>query len=344
MNTQFFRRYGVVVVLVLVAILFAGCASAPYYSSMESPAAMPAYEMAASDESAADAGAAVEEMAALDGLPAVVGDQRKIVGTANIDLVVSDTDETVAAVTQMVAKAGGYVADTNFYRTSFGEKTALQGNMTLRVPAQSLDGMVGQLADLAVEVTSQSLTRDDVTDQYTDLSARLRNLEATEAELLELLSEVRAKPGAKPEDILAVHRNIMEIRGQIEQVKGRMVMLDNLTALSTIHLSLSPDTGALPIVEAKWRPDATVSNALRALVSSLQTLGDAAIWLTIYVLPVFLLLLLPVRALCRVRFSDDPAGSTSNGSTSGVNVCARKTRTRTKRTRTNYLWVSMASK
>ena len=110
----------------------------------------------------------------------------------------------------------------------------------------------------------------------------------------ELLSEVRAKPDAEPEDILAVHRNLMEIRGQIEQVQGRITMLDNLVALSTIHLSLRPDTSTLPIVEARWQPGATVSNALRSLVTSMQVLGDAAIWLAIYVLPIFLLLFLPL--------------------------------------------------
>ena len=254
MNTGVHRRFLVLIVFTMAAVFFTACASPASYSRMERSADAPAAEAVWVEESAAEA-AAPEEMAALDGLPAPAESPRKIVGTANIDLVVSDTDETVTAITQMVTKAGGYVADTNFYRTSFGEETALQGSMTLRVPAQSLDGMVKQLADHAVEVTSQSLTRDDVTDQYTDLDARLRNLQATEEELLQLLTEIRSKPGAKAEDILTVHRNIMEIRGQIEQVQGRMVMLDNLVALSTIHLSLRPDTSALPIVEAKWRAE-----------------------------------------------------------------------------------------
>ncbi len=293
MNNRIRHRFLVLIVFAMTAVFFTACASPASYSRMESSAVAPAAEAVWVEEAAVE-GEAPEEMAALDGLPAPAESPRKIVGTANIDLVVSDTDETVTAITQMVTNAGGYVADTNFYRTSFGEETALQGSMTLRVPAQSLDGMVEQLADHAVEVTSQSLTRDDVTDQYTDLDARLRNLQATEEELLQLLTEIRSKPGAKAEDILTVHRNIMEIRGQVEQVQGRMVMLDNLVSLSTIHLSLRPDTSALPIVETKWRPSATVSNALRSLVSSMQTLGDAAIWLTIYVLPVFLMLMLPV--------------------------------------------------
>ncbi|MCB9162154.1 MAG: DUF4349 domain-containing protein [Caldilineaceae bacterium] len=176
--------------------------------------------------------------------------------------------------------------------------------MTLRVPAAALDDVLAKLAALAVDVTSQSLTREDVTDQYTDLNAQLRNLEATEDELRTLLGEVRAKPGAKAEDILVVHRNLTEIRGQIEQVQGRKNMLDNLISLATIHLSLTPDVAEQPIVEARWRPGVTVSAALRALVGALQSLGNLAIWLALYVVPILALVLLPVIALIwiAVRF------------------------------------------
>lgn len=283
----------ILVTFALAMVLFSACsAPAPSQVAMES---MVSSDMAVSVADKAMAEEAMFEAAEAAGetFPDATA-QRKIIGTANIDLVVSDTDAAVMAITRLATEGGGYVADSSFYRTAFGDETALQGNMTLRVPALLLDDMLAQLAALAVDVTSQSLTRDDVTDQYTDLSARLRNLEATEGELRQLLSEVRAKPEANAEDILVVHRNLMDIRGQIEQVQGRITMLDNLAALSTIHLSLRPDVSALPIVEAKWQPGATVANALRSLVASMQALGDAAIWLTIYVLPIFLLLLLPV--------------------------------------------------
>lgn len=238
--------------------------------------------------------AAYEAAEAAVGLPAGAPIDRKIIGTAAIDLVVTDTAETADAVTAMVEAAGGYVADSNFYARSVGDKSMPAGSMTLRVPAAALDDTLAQLAALAVDVTAQSLTREDVTDQYTDLNAQLRNLEATENELRELLAEVRAKPDATPEDILAVHRHLTEIRGQIEQLQGRKNMLDNLIGLATIHLSLTPDAATLPIVEEGWRPGATVSAALRALVASLQNLGDLAIWLALYVLPVLALVLLPV--------------------------------------------------
>jgi hypothetical protein len=282
------RLYLTIVTLVTVlSLMLTACAPAG------APAAM---DMAV--ESAAPAPAMEYDMAeAAAEMPAGAPLDRKIIGTASIDLVVADTEVTISKVTQLAQGVGGYVANTNFYDYSVGEKSMPAGNMTLRVPAAELDNTLAKLTALAVDVTSQSLTREDVTNQYTDLNAQLRNLEATENELRELLSEVRAKPGAKPEDILAVHRNLTEIRGQIEQVQGRKNMLDNLISLATIHLSLTPDAAELPIVEDSWRPGATVSAALRALVGALQSLGNLAIWLALYVLPVLALVLLPVVAL-----------------------------------------------
>jgi hypothetical protein len=131
-----------------------------------------------------------------------------------------------------------------------------------------------------------------VTEEYTDLDARLRNLEATETELLELLTEVRERT-SKAEDVLAVHRELTSIRSQIEQLKGRMQYLEKMTAMATINVELIPDVLAKPIVVAGWRPTGTAANALRTLVKTLQFIVDAAIWIIIYVLPTLVVIAIP---------------------------------------------------
>lgn len=72
------------------------------------------------------------------------------------------------------------------------------------------------------------------------MTRTLRNLRATENEPRGMLTEVREKPNATPEDILAVDNRLTEIRGQIEQVQGRKNMLENLIGLSTIEVTLAP--------------------------------------------------------------------------------------------------------
>ena len=62
---------------------------------------------------------------------------------------------------------------------------------------------------------------------HEDVAVRLQ---ATERELLALLTNIREKSG-KAEDVLAVYRELTDIRGQIEQLQGRINYLDKATSL-----------------------------------------------------------------------------------------------------------------
>src|SRR5690606_10566082 len=79
----------------------------------------------------------------------------------------------------------------------------------------------------------------DVTAEYTDLQSSLRNLTAVEQQYLTLLSQAR-----EVDDILLVQDRLNGVRGQIEQVQGRIKLLDNLADLATVRVSLSPEAGA----------------------------------------------------------------------------------------------------
>jgi len=217
---------------------------------------------------------------------------RKVIARATMNLVVDDTEQVVAQIQQMMSTVGGYIANANLYKNEYGADTRLQGTLTLRIPADQLEPVMAQLEELAVDVNNKTINREDVTDQYSDVEAQLRNLEATEVELREMLAEVRAKPNAKPEDILTVYNHLNNIRGQIEQLQGQKNLLNNLVALSTLELTLLPNVVTLPVIEEGWQPTGVARDALRELVSTLQELGNVAIWLGIYLLPVFLILAL----------------------------------------------------
>lgn len=174
---------------------------------------------------------------------------------------------------------------------------SLRGAMTLRVPSDSLDEALDRMQALATGVSDLKLNRQDVTDRYSDLDARLRNLRATETELLALLTEVRARPNAKVEDILAVHRSLTQIREEIETLQGRKNLLDNRIEFSTVRVELIPDSVYRPIVEVPWSASEPVRNALRALVATLQGLLTALIWALLYLAPLLLVFLIPLAAL-----------------------------------------------
>jgi hypothetical protein len=214
---------------------------------------------------------------------------RMIIYDGYLSLEVADTAEAAEQIKGIATALGGYVTSTNLRRS--GER--LRGQITLRVPAEAFDQAMSQIKGLALTVKQDRTKTEDVTEQYTDLNARLKNLEATEVELRELLKTVRENTGSA-EDIMAVYRELSNVRGQIEQLKGKMQYLERLTALATITVYLTPRE---EIVRTGWNPGNTVEDALRTLVRASQGLADAAIWLVIVVVPILAVLLLPVLAL-----------------------------------------------
>ena len=275
------KRWSVWISLLLVAVLMAACA-APAVSKL----------------TGGEGGSAPAQPSKSDGTyvgpnPANTKDEdRMIVRTAALTLVVSDTEVSVTHIKSIASALGGYVVDTNLWR----DTGQLRGTVTVRVPAESLEDALSQFKGLAVKVDRESGNSQDVTEEYSDLSAQLRNLEATEQELLELLKTVREKTG-KAEDILAVYRELTQIRGQIEQLKGRMQYLERTSAMSSVAIELIPDVLAQPIAGAGWRPGEAVNGALRALLQTLRFVVEAAIWVVLYILPAAVVFLLPVVGL-----------------------------------------------
>lgn len=215
-------------------------------------------------------------------------EERMIIWTGDISLVVKDAEESMEGVEAIAKDLGGYVVNSS----SWYQEEQLRARLTIRVPAGEFDAAMASLKDLAIKVENRNVSTQDVTEEYTDLDARLRNLEATETELLELLTEVRERT-SKAEDVLAVHRELTNIRSQIEQLQGRMQYLEKMTAMATINVELIPDELAKPIVVAGWRPSGTAASALRSLVRTLQGIVEAAIWLIIYVLPTLVVIAAP---------------------------------------------------
>ena len=286
-------RRTVPVWLILLAWTCAACAAATEGMALSgsAPESAPAiaHEDADTQQPAADSEA----------------ETRRTVASANLSLVVANTETALAGIEQITSDLGGYVADVDLYKGMYinlsqgvsNGPESLRGAMTLRVPSDSLDEALDRMQALATGVNDLKLNRQDVTDRYSDLDARLRNLRATETELLALLTEVRARPNAKVEDILAVHRSLTQIREEIETLQGRKNLLDNRIEFSTVKVELIPDSIYRPIMEEPWSASGPVRNALRALVATLQGLLTALIWALLYLVPLLLVFLIPLAAL-----------------------------------------------
>ncbi|MBN1933735.1 MAG: DUF4349 domain-containing protein [Anaerolineae bacterium] len=213
---------------------------------------------------------------------------RKIIYNVYLNLIVEDTQATFDQIRQLTIDMGGFVADSNTWK----DGGQLRGTLTVRIPAGSLQDALSQFKGLALDIESERMDSQDVTEEYVDLEARLANLQRTEEELLELLA-TRSATG-KTSDILEVHREITSVRAQIEQIQGRMKYLNNLSALATVNITLTPDELLQPVVVAGWRPEGTAREAVRALLRTLQFFADVIIVFVIYILPVLIVIAIPI--------------------------------------------------
>ena len=155
--------------------------------------------------------------------------ERMIVRTGNVQLVVEDVLDAIDRITRLAENLEGYVVSSRSWRE--GER--LRGIIIIRVPADRFAEAMGSVSDMAVEVTSQSTSSKDVTEEYVDLSAKLKNLEATEQQLLRIMEKAE-----KVEDILAVQKELSRTREEIERTKGRMQYLERTSETSLIEVQL----------------------------------------------------------------------------------------------------------
>jgi hypothetical protein len=220
--------------------------------------------------------------------------ERKIIKTGEVSLEVASVGAAVGEVRAMAVAVGGYVG------ASSAEGEDDPATLTLRIPADRFEDALGRLRAMDGDVRAEATSEQDVTSSIVDLEARIRNLEASEAQYRRLVERAQ-----KVNDILAIQSRLDDVRGQIEQLKAQLEQLNGLAALSTLTVTLLPASTPVEDASEGWDPGATFDQALAALVSLGQGISDLLIWVAIVVLPIGLVgvigLLLAMRLAPAVR-------------------------------------------
>jgi hypothetical protein len=154
---------------------------------------------------------------------------RMVIRSAYLTIVVDDVSISLQQINNLAELYGGYVVNSNISE----DRNRLYAYISFRVDSARFDDTLQALHDLAADVKSETWTGQDVTEQYTDLSSRLRNLEASEAQLLELMNQAGTVT-----EILAVQRELTNTREDIELIKGQMQYLEQSAALASFTVTL----------------------------------------------------------------------------------------------------------
>ena len=150
--------------------------------------------------------------------------------------------------------------------------------LVVRVPAKGLKGFLEFLRSQAVKVSSENLLGTDVTDQYTDLDARMATLNKTKAKFEEILDKA-----VSVQDILTVQQQLISLQDQIDRVKGQMQYLEKNAEVAKLTIYLSTDEFSLPYTPATpFRPAVIFKEAVRSLVFTIRGLVSKVIWVVVY--------------------------------------------------------------
>jgi hypothetical protein len=153
--------------------------------------------------------------------------ERQVIRTGDLAVEVANFEDAAKALVRIAEGAGGFIAEST---TAQGDPP--RGTFVLRVPAAHFAPTLERIEALG-KVTERRVSGQDVTEEFVDLQARIRNLETHERQLLIFMERATRVP-----DLLAIEQELSRVRGEIEQSTGRLRFLANRVELAGIQVTL----------------------------------------------------------------------------------------------------------
>lgn len=209
-----------------------------------------------------------------NGIPTLVTNpSRNLILTANVAMKTQDPWATADKARAIATGLGGDILAMS--QTGQGEnRSAL---ITVRVPSDRFDEALRQLKLLDGEVLTSNVDAKDVTDQFTDLQARLVAKQAEEQRYLQLFPQAKTV-----DETLKIDAALSNVRVQIEQLQGQINLIKNRTEFSTITMAISPILTVPTETAGVWDPSKTFAKAIAALSVFFKLAADLAIWILVF--------------------------------------------------------------
>jgi hypothetical protein len=232
-----------------------------------------------------------ESEAAVDGSNVAAAQvERMVIQNADLAIIVADVDARTKVIGDMAESMGGFVVSSSTYQSYTNNGTLVpESTIIIRVPSEKLEDALKQIKADVVEVQSENRSGQDVTAEYVDLTSRLKNLEAAEAQL-----ETIMQGATETEDVVNVFNQLVYYREQIELVKGQMKYYEQAAALSAITVRIIAEETIEPIKIAGWEPKGVAREAVQNLIYFYQDFASFLINFVIYTLPVLITLAIPL--------------------------------------------------
>jgi hypothetical protein len=163
------------------------------------------------------------------------------IATLRLEVEPGGTPEAIGAVTVVAGSYGGFILHSE-------TAAADRATVTIRVPSRRFEAALAEVRDLG-DVERSVVSGEDVGEEFVDLEARLRNLQAEQAVMLRLFDEAATIP-----DTIRVQNEVSTVQLQIEQIRGRLRLLRDQTAFGTLTVTIV-ERGAeegVGVIQRSW--------------------------------------------------------------------------------------------
>ncbi|HLF83655.1 MAG TPA: DUF4349 domain-containing protein [Blastocatellia bacterium] len=207
--------------------------------------------------------------------------ERKIIRNGELTLETESPTDGLRKITAAAEAHGGFVVTSEFKQNNVaaGAKPSQSVTVVARVPASQFASAMEQIRTAGERVVSEKVTGQDVSEEYLDLEARLRNKKALEGQFLEIMKQAR-----KVEDALEVQSQLADVRTEIERLEGRRRFLENQAALSTITTTLQMPQPIIAATPSGF--GATIKRAFGDAVDTAVSIGLFVIQAVIVLVPI----------------------------------------------------------
>ncbi|MBO7148897.1 MAG: DUF4349 domain-containing protein [Clostridia bacterium] len=158
---------------------------------------------------------------------------RKIIYNAWADIETKEYDNSISTLNALCEKYGAYFESSSSYGGHIGSNSERRSNFTIRIPVERYSDFVSEVGSIGT-VTNSGENNRDVTEEYFDTEARLESAKLREERVLVLLENAGSL-----DDILALERELSDIRYEIESYEGNLRKYDSLISYATYTLNIS---------------------------------------------------------------------------------------------------------
>ncbi|TCT26859.1 uncharacterized protein DUF4349 [Melghiribacillus thermohalophilus] len=163
--------------------------------------------------------------------------ERMVMYNVHLRISVKQIDSAIDEISLLTNKQNGYIVHSSVRNNGRNQR----GNMQVRIPNDQLERFIEELKAISEKILENEKQGKDVTEEYVDLTSRLKAKRAVEMRLLEFMAQAE-----KTEDLLQISRDLERVQGEIESMEGRKNYLENRTDYAEVTIILEDISVQVP--------------------------------------------------------------------------------------------------